>query len=151
MTLYGLSYTTFDLSSRVRISSLSRGSNITSLPPAHGTVPGANPHLWDILYSITASVKNTGNVAGATVPQLYLTLPALSPNDNATTYILRGFEKVRLGPGETQDVTFALNRRDISRWDVVRQQWAIPRGEIGVAVGFSSRDFRARGVFVPIA
>ncbi|KAL4796636.1 glycoside hydrolase superfamily [Aspergillus venezuelensis] len=150
---YGLSYTTFDLSSHaLQISPVSKGTgNITSLPPAHRTVPGGNPHLWDILYSITVSVKNTGNVAGATVPQLYLTLPALSGNDNATTYILRGFEKVRLEPSEAQEVTFTLNRRDISRWDVVRQQWAIPRGRIGAAVGFSSRDFRAKGGFVPIA
>lgn len=147
---YGLSYSTFSLSHDIKISPLSKG-DISSLPPAAKTVPGGNPRLWDELYEITATVKNTGKVAGATVPQLYLSMPDDGfPKGTRPVNVLRGFEKVRLGAGESQEVRFKLDRRDISNWDVERQQWAIPTGRMEVNVGFSSRDFQAKGAFTPI-
>ncbi|OJJ02487.1 hypothetical protein ASPVEDRAFT_29066 [Aspergillus versicolor CBS 583.65] len=147
---YGLSYTLFSLSGDIKITPLSKG-DISSLPSTAKIVPGGNPHLWDELYEITATVKNTGKVAGAAVPQLYLSMPDdVSPKGTRPVNVLRGFEKVRLGAGESQEVRFKLNRRDISNWDVERQQWAIPRGKMEVNVGFSSRDFHAKGEFTPI-
>jgi beta-glucosidase len=51
---------------------------------------------------------------------------------------LRGFDKLRaLAPGETRTATFALRRKDVSEWDVVRQMWVMPAGEITLAVGAS--------------
>jgi beta-glucosidase len=58
---------------------------------------------------------------------------------------LHGFEKVSLGPGESQTVGFTLTRRDVSYWDVVSQEWVIPGGEIKILVGFSSRDLPLSG------
>lgn len=63
------------------------------------------------------SVTNTGSIAGATVPQLYLNLPVNTGYDANPVKVLRGFEKVKLEAGETQTVTFELARRDISYWD----------------------------------
>lgn len=148
---YGLSYSTFSMSHDIKITPLSKGNEITSLAPPAKIAPGGNPHLWDELYEITATVKNTGKVAGATVLQLYLSMPDDgSPKGTRPVNVLRGFEKVRLGAGESQEVRFKLNRRDISNWDVERQQWAIPLGKMEVNVGFSSRDFQAKGIFTPI-
>jgi beta-glucosidase len=51
---------------------------------------------------------------------------------------LRGFEKVVLKSGGSSEVTFTLMRRDLSYWDVVKQEWIIAAGEFG----FGSRDFK---------
>lgn len=145
---FGLSYTTFGLSD---ISVRQVGNHISATPPNATIVPGGNPRLWDVLYSVTATVSNTGSVAGAAVPQLYLGLPQPANQDITPVKVLRGFEKVMLQPGESQTVTFDLTRRDISYWDIVTQQWTIGSSSIGVMAGFSSRDICATTSFSPLS
>lgn len=149
---YGLSYTTFSMAQNMTITPTFQNT-LSALPPSAKTVPGGNPHLWDELYQISTTVKNTGHTAGATVPQLYLSIPKLSTTGSniEAVKVLRGFNKIRLQPGESKTATFQLTRRDISRWDVVRQQWVIPEGSFKSWVGFSSRDFRASGSFTPLS
>lgn len=65
--------------------------------------------------------------------------------------VLKGFEKVFLQPGESQEVCFDLARRDLSYWDVVTQDWRIAERSIGVEVGFSSRDVKLNGELQPLA
>ncbi|MBB4153348.1 hypothetical protein GGQ80_001250 [Sphingomonas jinjuensis] len=61
--------------------------------------------------SITVTVRNVGAVAGGEVSQLYVEpvghadLPRRS---------LKGFERVRLAPGEARHVTFTLDPRDLA-------------------------------------
>ncbi|KAK1078379.1 hypothetical protein LTR48_008489, partial [Friedmanniomyces endolithicus] len=95
-------------------------------------------------------VSNTGSVAGATVPQLYLGLPQPANEDYTPVKVLRGFQKVLLAPGESQTVTFSLTRRDISYWDTFTQQWIIGSSSIGVLAGFSSRDIQSTTSFSPL-
>jgi beta-glucosidase len=133
---FGLSYTTFNMSG-LEISPLV--NDITSEPENLPVQPGGNPSLWAPLYNASVSVTNTGKIAGATVPQLYVGLPSSAPAGTPPRQ-LRGFEKVHLEVGETQTVGFELMRRDLSYWDIVSQQWLIPSGEFTVYVGFSSRD-----------
>ena len=59
--------------------------------------------------------------------------------------MLRGFSNVELQPTEKQTVTITLSRYDLSNWDVEKQGWRKPDGEIGVTVGASSRDGRLKG------
>lgn len=146
---YGLSYTTFSLSSAT-VTRVGSGS-ISALPPNATVQPGGNPTLWDTLYSVSVSVCNTGSVAGAAVPQLYLGLPQPANQDVTPVKVLRGFDKVTLQPGETQTVTFELTRRDISYWDIVTQQWTIGAGSVNVWAGFSSRDIQASTTFTPLS
>ncbi|KAG4427453.1 hypothetical protein IFR05_017064 [Cadophora sp. M221] len=141
---FGLSYTTFELADLAISSCSGAGADISATTPAQSTTPGGNPALWENLYNVTATLSNTGDVAGATVPQLYLTMPASAPAGTPPKQ-LRGFEKVMLQPGESATVAFALMRRDLSYWDVVSQDWVIPAGEFGVSVGFSSRDLKLVG------
>lgn len=148
---FGLSYTTFALSS-LAISSLANDT-ITPFPAAektNTTSPGGNANLWTALYKVSVQVSNTGGIAGAAVPQLYLTLPATTGYAGEETPVkqLRGFEKIELAANGTQTVEFELMRRDISFWDVVAQDWQVPTGTFGVKVGFSSRDIQAEGSFV---
>lgn len=132
--------------------SVSRIGNVSlsAMPPNNTIVPGGNPALWEDLYRITASVKNTGRVPGAAVPQLYLALPGPSNGDPTPKQVLRGFDKVMLWPGQSKMVTFDLARRDISYWDVGAQQWMIAPGSVKAMAGFSSRDIKATTSFTPL-
>jgi beta-glucosidase len=146
---YGLSYTTFSISKDTQVETMF-ASPLSALPTSAKTLPGGNPHLWDVLYRLSTTVTNTGSVTGYAVPQLYLTIPRGSTEGFVAKNILRGFEKLQLKPGESRRVAFNLTRRDLSNWDTVKQQWAISHGEFLAHVGFSSRDFRASVPFVPI-
>jgi beta-glucosidase len=137
---FGLSYTTFNMSN-LELSPLA--NNITSRPENLPIQPGGNPALWASVYNASISVTNTGSVAGAAVPQLYVGLPSSAPSGTPVRQ-LRGFEKVFLEKGETQTVSFELMRRDLSYWDIISQQWVIPEGEFTIYVGFSSRDLVAQ-------
>ncbi|CAN9299949.1 unnamed protein product [Alternaria alternata] len=65
--------------------------------------------------------------------------------------MLRGFEKVYLEEGESQKVSFELQRRDLSYWDIVSQQWVIPEGEFTIWVGLSSRDLKVQDSFTVVS
>ncbi|KAJ5243207.1 glycoside hydrolase superfamily [Penicillium citrinum] len=147
---YGLSYTTFSINKKIGVHQKFTGL-LPQIPPNATIIPGGNPHLWDNLYEISATVMNTGKVAGFAVPQLYLSIPRGSSNAHGfiAKRVLRGFEKVHLDPRESKDVVFRLTRRDISTWDTVKQQWVIPKGEIQAFVGLSSRDFHGSATFTP--
>ena len=136
---FGLSYTTFSLGG-LTVTKLS--TNVSPLPATVNgpNPPGGNPDLYTPLLSATVTVTNTGAVAGAAVPQLYIVPPQSSVPSGTPPQALRGFEKVYLPPSGTASVSFEVTRRDVSYWDVAAQQWRVPRGEIGVRVGFSSRD-----------
>ncbi|WQF85900.1 Putative glycoside hydrolase, family 3, glycoside hydrolase family 3 domain, immunoglobulin [Colletotrichum destructivum] len=139
---FGLSYTTFDLESSLKVEQLV--DSVAAAPdPSTPNAPGGNPELWEPVVRVTARVKNTGPVAGATVSQLYVSLPMDAVPEGTPVQVLRGFEKVFLEPGESAVVDFELLRRDVSYWDVPSQTWVIPDGPIGFRVGFSSRDIRA--------
>lgn len=142
---FGLSYTTFGLES-LTVTPASNTS-IAGAPAATTSVtPGGNPALWETVYTVKATVSNTGDVAGAAVPQLYVELPA-SAGEGTPVKQLRGFDKVELEAGESKEVEFPLMRRDISIWDVVQQEWSVPEGEFAIHVGFSSRDVQLKGSF----
>jgi beta-glucosidase len=87
---FGLSYTTFKYS----------GLNLPSAKIAAGAP-----------LDVTATVTNTGKLAGDEVVQLYLKFPDLP---GAPIRALRGFQRVHLAPGASQKVAFHLERRDLS-------------------------------------
>lgn len=132
---FGLSYTTFSIADMTASPLV---QNISALPADMEVQPGGNPDLWTPLYNVTVCVTNTGKVGGHAVPQLYLGLPSSAPEGTPVKQ-LRGFEKVYLEAGEEKHVSFSLVRRDLSYWDVVRQEWVVPEGEFTVMVGESSR------------
>ncbi|KAF3030327.1 hypothetical protein E8E12_000460 [Didymella heteroderae] len=144
---FGLSYAVFgvsDLQIDVAVKSAEKMPD-----PAAPIQPGGNVELWTTLATVTATVSNTGSIAGATVPQLYLSYPEEA---GAPVRSLRGFEKVTLDAGASASLRFPLSRRDLSYWDTVTQEWTLPTGAVRAYVGFSSRDLPLSGAFaVPIA
>lgn len=139
---FGLSYTTFTLSSHLTITKL-YNNPLSPHPAPLSTQPGGNPDLWTPLLSLHTTVSNTGSVNGSSVIQLYVSLPQSSVPSGTPLKVLRGFAKVPLRPGEKQDVVFQVLRRDVSFWDVEAQEWRVPRGEVVFSAGFSERDLRA--------
>jgi beta-glucosidase len=135
---FGLSYTSFALSN-LKVNKLSRGTIALTPSPNAPILPGGNSKLWDTLFRVSVTVKNTGKVPGAAVPQLYLSFGS-EAGEGTPVRVLRGFEKVSLQPGQSSAVNFALMRRDVSYWNTVTQQWTIPKAGVKVAVGFSSRN-----------
>lgn len=143
---FGLSYTTFEVAD-VKVEALDQA--ITATPADEPVQPGGNPALWAPLYNVTVEVSNTGDVDGATVPQLYVNFPGSTPAGTPPQQ-LRGFEKVLLKAGEKTTVSFELMRRDLSYWDIVSQGWVIPAGEFTLSAGLSSRDFHAKTKVTPV-
>jgi beta-glucosidase len=111
---YGLSYTTFAISN-LRLSShtMSADGSVTAL----------------------VDVKNTGNRRGDEVVQLYIHDPVASISQPVRR--LRGFQRVTLDPGETETVSFTLDRRDVGFYDN-SGSFVVEPGVIDVYAGDSS-------------
>jgi beta-glucosidase len=113
---FGLSYTTFSFSKL----------QVPATAASGATVP------------VSFDVTNTGKVAGAEVAQLYVSDP--SAKASRPERELKGFEKVRLAPGETKRVTLNLDARAFSYWDAAAHKWTIDPGKFVVRVGDSSEN-----------
>jgi beta-glucosidase len=120
---HGLSYTTF----------------------AYGRIRAPRSVRPGRAFRVTVPVTNTGNRAGQEVVQLYVCDPQSSvprpPQE------LRGFCKLRLGPGRTGRAVFELGERALSFYDPVAKRWVAEPGAFEIRVGPSSRDIRARHTF----
>jgi beta-glucosidase len=102
---------------------------------AAGGAPGGNPQLWDVLFTVTATITNTGDIPGEEVAQLYLSLGA--PEDPKV--VLRNFDRLSIQAGESTTFTADITRRDVSNWDTTTQNWVISEYPKTVYVGSSSR------------
>jgi len=92
--------------------------------------------------TITVDVKNTGTVTGSEVVQLYVSHKI--PTIFKAAQELKGFEKIKLAPGETKPVSFTLDKRSFAYYNVNIHDWHVESGEYEVRVGASSRDIRGK-------
>ncbi|KAJ6115936.1 hypothetical protein N7523_006353 [Penicillium sp. IBT 18751x] len=136
---FGLSYTTFSYSAiAIRVSA-------TAGPSTGKVVPGGPSELFESVGTISALVHNSGSVTGSEVAQLYIGLPDSAPWTPPKQ--LRGFQKLKLAARQSALASFELTRRDLSYWNVAKQEWVVPSGTFKVYVGSSSRDIRLQGTF----
>lgn len=120
---FGLSYTTFTYDS-LRLSQKSMR--------ADGKI------------EVTLDVKNTGNVAGEEVVQLYL-------RDRFASVVrpvkeLKDFQKIKLTPGELKTVKFVIDKEKLSFFNE-RLEWAAEPGMFDLMIGSSSADIRLKDAF----
>jgi beta-glucosidase len=116
------------------------------LAAGSSVAPGGNERLYDVLFTVSATVTNTGSkYSGDEVAQVYVSLGG--PNDPKV--VLRGFEKVRdIAPGASATFSVDITRRDVSNWDTVSQNWVISSYPKTVYVGSSSRKLPLSGALV---
>jgi beta-glucosidase len=115
---FGLSYTTFDI------------ADVSVNAP-----DGANAPV-----TVTASVTNTGPVAGAEVVQLYLGVPV----EGQPPKRLVGFQKVFVEPGQSKSVTITIDpaatNHPFSVWDYCTQNFVIKPGQYTIYAGNSANN-----------
>jgi beta-glucosidase len=85
--------------------------------------------------TVDFTVTNTGKIAGADVPQLYLTNAA-----GENTMRLLGFERVEFAPGESKQITLTVDPRLLAHFDWEKQKWQIKEGDYEIALGQSAVD-----------
>ncbi len=98
--------------------------------------------------AVSVDVTNSGAREGDEVVQLY-TRDLVS---SVTTYEknLRGFERIRLRPGETKTVNFILRRDDLALWDR-SMRFVVEPGKFKAMIGSSSEDIRLHAEFEIVA
>jgi beta-glucosidase len=121
---YGLSYTTFAY------------SDLKIAPPQLN----GNNHV-----TVSFTVTNTGNLAGAEIAELYV--GQQNPPITRPIKELKGFQKVFLQPGASQNVTIELDQRSVAYFNTTIHQWDGLPGTYNVLVGSSSQDIRLTGQF----
>lgn len=117
---FGLSYTSFEYS---------------------GIQLGKNPISTTDSTFVKVSVTNTGEMAGDEVVQLYLRDELASVARPVIE--LKGFQRIRLEPGETKNVTFEINPEMLSMLDKNLNK-VVESGDFRIMIGSSSKDIRQR-------
>jgi len=121
---YGLSYTTFKYSKL--------------------TVDNQQTSTDSITFRI--NVTNTGKRAGAEVVQLYVSDP--KPLLPRPVKELKGFDKIYLQPGETQQAVVTVARDGLGYYDAKKQSWVNEPGTFNALAGASSQDIRSTIKFI---
>ncbi len=109
---YGMSYTTFSLSD-VKVKSSKKDE-----------------------HEISVTVKNTGNVAGAEVVQVYV--KDLKPKMMRPEKELKAFARVQLAAGEQRRVVLKLDASSFKYYDDIKNDWIRSKGGYDILVGTSS-------------
>lgn len=102
----------------------------------------------DFVKSITATitVKNTGDIAGKEVVQLYISAP--KKDLDKPEQELKAFAKTRLlAAGESQTMTFIIKAADLASFYTNREAWIADEGKYEVKLGSSSRDIEEKASF----
>ena len=85
---------------------------------------------------VTATVRNTGNVSGKEVVQVYASLPGGILEKEA--HRLAAYAKTNeLKPGEAQEVTMEVKMDGLTSYDEKRAAWILESGFYGIWVGNS--------------
>ena len=96
----------------------------------------------DDKYLITFDIKNSGNVKGTEIPQLYI--HDLNPEIEKAPKELKRFTRVVLNPDESKEVKFELSKDDFKYFDPGKHNWLVNPGNYELLVGSSSRDIKLK-------
>ena len=92
--------------------------------------------------SVSLSISNVGERAGAEVVQVYVGQVCCSVARPVRE--LKGFAKVYLEPSESRRIGVHLPKRAFAYWSVQTGDWKVEAGEFVIEVGVSSRQIMLR-------
>ncbi len=116
---YGLSYTTFEYGK----------------PVADKKTMSADDTI-----TFTVSVKNTGTREGQEVVQLYISDKKSSLPRPVKE--LKGFDKVKLAPGEEKTISFTITKDALSFFDDTKHEWVAEPGKFEAVIAASAADIK---------
>lgn len=96
----------------------------------------------DDIFTVTVPVTNTGDREGSEIVQLYIS--DLKSSLPRPVKELKGFSKVRLAPGQTENVTFEIGRDALAFFDDKAHEWIVEPGKFEAIIGASSADIRSK-------
>lgn len=101
------------------------------------TTSNQSPTSKDTI-TITVNVRNSGEIAGDEVVQLYVR----ADNSRVTRPLktLQGFRRLHLAAGTEQIVQLELKIADLAMWDVTRDRYCVESGPYTVMIGTSSSN-----------
>jgi beta-glucosidase len=93
---------------------------------------------------VSMKLTNTGRYSGEEVVQLYI-------RDKFGSVVrpvkeLKDFQKIKLNPGESKVIRFAIDREKLSFFND-KLQWIAEAGEFELMIGSSSEDIRLKAHF----
>lgn len=116
---HGLSYTTF----------------VYGKPTADSKTMSADGTL-----TVKVTVKNTGAREGQEVVQLYISDKKSSLPRPVKE--LKGFQKIKLAPGEEKEVSFTINKDALSFFDDAKHAWVAEPGKFEAVIAASATDIK---------
>jgi len=116
---YGLSYTTFRYANlKTSAPSIAKGGKIM----------------------VSVDVSNTGQVAGDTVVQLYVSYPKSKVERPVKE--LEGFKRAHLAAGDTQTVQIPLKAAQLAYWNTDAKAFTVEAVPVSLMIGASSADIK---------
>ncbi|WP_294309604.1 glycoside hydrolase family 3 N-terminal domain-containing protein [uncultured Chryseobacterium sp.] len=95
---------------------------------------------------VRVEVKNTGNVSGKEVVELYISAPGKTLDKPVSE--LKAYAKTKeLKPGETETITMTLSPKDLASFETAKSAWVAEAGNYKILVGASSLDIRQTAGF----
>ena len=95
---------------------------------------------------ITVPITNTGKRIGSEIVQLYIS--DLKSSLPRPVKELKGFSKIQLAPGETQEVTFLIDKQALSFFNDSRHEWVAEPGKFEAQIAASATDIKSKVTFV---
>ncbi len=118
---YGMSYTTFNYSNfKISKTNITPNDKIT----------------------LTVDVKNTGNVNGDEVVQIYVKTPDSPAALERPIKRLKGFKRVTIPVGQIKQVSIDIDCKDLWFWDAEKGNITFDQGKYIFEIGASSRDIK---------
>jgi beta-glucosidase len=118
---FGLSYTTFEYSNfRISKNAITPNDKVT----------------------VSVDVKNTGNVDGDEVVQVYLKTPDSPASLERPIKRLKGFQRVTIAAGQAKTVAINIDCSDLWFWDSAKGKITFDLGKYVFEIGASSKDIK---------